>query len=70
MEYGGFSITSVSFRERPPGTPGRPLCYLSRPLRRGFKLTIFRYPLGCLVNFAQTGFQSTRESERVSFRWN
>src|SRR5450759_5238840 len=51
---------SVCKREKPPGTqPGRLLCYLNHPLRRGFSPTIFRHPFGCLVNFAQTGTYCT-----------
>src|ERR1035441_7392618 len=34
--------------------------HLNHSLRREFTLTIFRYPLGGLVNFAQTGFQPVR----------
>src|SRR5208283_693509 len=42
-----------------PGTqPGRPRWYLNYPLRRGITFTIFRYPLRCLVNFAQTGISA------------
>jgi len=37
-----------------PDSPGRLLCHLNHPLRRGFIVTIFRHTFGCLVNFGQT----------------